>query len=91
MGNDTFNMVRDRTSEMVLQTIILRGVSLFFLGNLAATSLDLSLVSKLGSNTGKASSSEVGSPVGDVLVSCLGKDLSKGTAFPAVEVSGLLF
>ncbi len=73
-SKSTFNMVRDRTTEMVLQTIMLRGVSLFLLGNLSATFLDLSSVSELGSNTGKASSTEVDSPVGDVLVSLLGKD-----------------
>jgi hypothetical protein len=50
-------MVRDRTDEMVSHTMMLKGVSLFLLGMVDATSWGLSLASTLASNTGKASSS----------------------------------
>ena len=84
-------MVRDCTSEIVLHTMMLRGVSLFLFGILTATLFDLLSVSELGSNTGKASSLKVGSPVGNVLALFSNKDLTKGIAFPAVKISGLLF
>jgi hypothetical protein len=62
-------MVRDRTDEMVSHTMILNGVSLFLLGMVDATSRGLSLVSKLASKTGKASSS-VGSSNDLARISC---------------------
>ena len=87
-SKSTFNMVRDRTSEMVLQTIILRGVSLFLLGSLATTSFELPLTTQLtfglSSNTGKAYST-IGLPAGILPV---GTELCRGNAFPAVNVSG---
>ena len=92
-SKSTFNMVRDRTDDMVSHTMMLNGVSLFLLGILALIfselPLDPRLVSwlapRLASNTGNASSA-VGFPVGTLLVT---SDLGKGNAFPAVKVSGL--
>ncbi len=84
---NTLNMVRDCTSEMVLHTMMLSGVSLFLFGIVTATLFDLSSASELSPNTGKASASKVGLPVGNVLALFLNKDLSKGIAFPAVKVS----
>jgi hypothetical protein len=46
-SNSTFNMVRDRTPDMVSHTIILRGVSLFLLGILAEVFFVFSLASEL--------------------------------------------
>ena len=85
-SKSTFNMVCDRTDDMVSHTMMLNGMSLFLLGILATTLLELSLASRLASNTGKASST-VGSLVGALLATL---DLDKGNAFPAVKVSGLL-
>ena len=68
-SNSTFSMVRDRTDEMVSHTMVLKGVSLFLLGMVDATSRGLSLASTLASNTGKASSS-VGSSDDLVRISC---------------------
>ena len=88
----TFSRVPDRTAEMVLHTMMLNGVSLFWLGipALATTLFELSLASRsaseLASNSGKASST-VGFPVGVLMVTL---DLCKGNAFSAVKVSGLL-
>jgi hypothetical protein len=67
--NSTFSMVRDRTNEMVSHTMILKGVSLFLLGMVDATSWGLSLVSTLASKTGKASLS-VGSSNNLARISC---------------------
>jgi hypothetical protein len=44
-SNSTFSMVRDRTDEMVLHTMMLNGVSLFLLGMVDAMSWGLSLAS----------------------------------------------
>ncbi len=85
-SNSTFNMVRDRTANMVSHTMMLNGMSLFLLGILAMTLSELSLASRSASNTAKASST-VGFPVGILLVTL---DLGKGNAFPAVKVGGLL-
>ena len=88
-SNNTFNMVRDRTADMVSQIIMLSGVSLFLLGILAEVLFGFSLASELGSNTGKASST-MGLPVGIIFIFLL-TDFGKGGAFPAVKVNGLLF
>ena len=84
-SKSTFSVIRDRTNDMVSHTMMLNGVSLFLLGILAMTFFELSLASRLASNTGKTSSI-VGFPVGSLLVTL---DLGKGNAFPAVKVSGL--
>ncbi len=88
-SKSTFNMVRERTADIVLHTIMLNGVSLFLLGIVTTIFLRLSLASTLASNMGKASS-KVGLSVGIVLIMCLCRDLGKGGAFPAVKVIGLL-
>ena len=91
-SNSTFSMVRDRTADMVSQTIMLSGVSRFLLGSLAEAFfgflLASELVPELESNTGKASST-MGSPVGITSIFLL-TDFGKGDAFPAVKVKGLL-
>jgi hypothetical protein len=46
-SKSTFNMVRDRTADMVSQTIILSGVSLFLLGILAEALFGFLLASEL--------------------------------------------
>ena len=80
-------MVRDRTADMVSQTIMLSGVSLFLLGSLAEAFfgflLAFELVPELESNTGKASST-MGSPVGITSIFLL-TDFGKGDAFPAAK------
>ena len=89
----TFSRVPDRTAEMVSHTMMLNGVSLFWLGilALATTLFQLSLASRLAtrlaSNTGNAFF-KVGLPIG-ILQATL--DLSMENAFPAVKVRGLLF
>jgi hypothetical protein len=105
--NSTLSKVRDRTSEMVSHTMMLRGVSLFLLGNVATMSCGLSLASSSASKTGKASlmieslsdlarilceiEAKYLSRVLFLIAILLRKRLAKGGAFPAVKVSGLLF
>jgi hypothetical protein len=66
-SKSTFSVIRDRTNDMVSHTMMLNGVSLFLLGILAMTFFELSLASRLASNTGNASST-VGFPIGALLV-----------------------
>ncbi len=47
IGKSTFNMVHERTADMVLQTIILSGVSLFLLGILTEALFGFLLASEL--------------------------------------------
>ena len=84
-SKSTFNMVCERTADMVSHTMMLNGVSLFLFGFVATNFLGLLLASTLASNTGKASS-KVGLSVGIVLIMFLCMDLGKWGAFPAVKV-----
>jgi hypothetical protein len=84
-------MVRDRTDEMVSHTMVLKGVSLFLLGMVDATSRGLSLVSTLASTTGKASSS-VGSLDDLARISCEieEKHLSRVSVLTRARIAGFL-
>jgi hypothetical protein len=76
-SKSSFNMVRDRTADMVSHTMMLNGVSLFLLGIVATNFLGLTLASMLASNMGKASST-VGLSVGIILIMFLHVGLVRG-------------
>ena len=78
-------MVRDRTNDMVLHTMMRASFCLESWPPIFWLLLASRLVSGLTSNMEKASLT-VGSPVGILLVTM---ELKKGNAFPAVNVSGL--
>ena len=89
--NSTFSMVRDRTDEMVLHTMMLNGVRLFLLGMVDATSPGLSSASTLASNTGKASSNERSSDdLARILCEIEEKYLSRVLVLTRVRIAGFL-